>query len=675
MKTPPDWYRLAVAAGGEDAELWIYGDIGENWWDEESLTARRLADELAALDVSALTVRINSLGGQVADALAIYNAIRRHRAQVTVEIDGVAYSAASMIAMAGDRVRMAANALLMIHAPWGAAMGNAAEMRRYADVLDTYAEAMTQAYLRDGGPDAATVEAWLKDGEDHYFTAAEALEAGLVDEITRPVDIAARVRDLPLGRYRNPAKAIEEPAMPEPKTPVAQPAEPPTAPQAGAPAGGQNVADIEAAAERRALERERERRAAVRALAEPFVHQSGVPELVEAMLDDPTVDEAAARERILAHLAAGAEPVARPVRVGEDARDKFRAGARAAVLARAGLAADDDRGNEFRGLTLLELARASLERAGAPTRGLDRMSLVAAAFTHTSSDFGALLADVAEKAMLKGYDEAEETFQTWTATGSASDFKPMRRVDLNLFPTLEQVPEGAEYHYGTIGDRGETVQIATYGRMFSITRQAIINDDLDAFSRIPRRMGRAAIRTVGDLVYAILTSNPPMSDGKPLFHADHGNLLAASTITTAAVDKMRVAMATQKDPDGHAAALNIRLARLIVPMALEGQARVVRDAEFEVDPSAKNSRVPNAVRGTFEVVSDARLDAASPTAWYGAASAGMHDVVEVTYLDGQDRPYLEQKEGWTVDGAEFKVRIDAAATPLDFRTLAKNPGA
>jgi len=248
-------------------------------------------------------------------------------------------------------------------------------------------------------------------------------------------------------------------------------------------------------------------------------------------------------------------------------------------------------------------------------------------------------------------------------------------VDLNLFPTLEQVPEGAEYHYGTIGDRGETVQIATYGRMFSITRQAIVNDDLDAFSRIPRRMGRAAIRTVGDLVYAILTANPPMSDGKPLFHADHGNLLAASAITTAAVDKMRVAMATQKDPDGHAAALNIRLARLIVPMAMEGQARVVRDAEFEVDPTAKNSRVPNAVRGTFEVVSDARLDAASATAWYGAASAGMHDVVEVTYLDGQDRPYLEQKSGWTVDGAEFKVRIDAAATPLDFRTLAKNPGA
>jgi hypothetical protein len=85
--------------------------------------------------------------------------------------------------------------------------------------------------------------------------------------------------------------------------------------------------------------------------------------------------------------------------------------------------------------------------------------------------------------------------------------------------------------------------------------------------------------------------------------------------------------------------------------------------------------VPNSVRETFEVISDARLDAISPTAWYGAANPNSADTIEVNYLDGNDQPYLEQKSGWSVDGTEFKVRIDAGVAPLDYRTLAKNPGA
>jgi hypothetical protein len=182
-------------------------------------------------------------------------------------------------------------------------------------------------------------------------------------------------------------------------------------------------------------------------------------------------------------------------------------------------------------------------------------------------------------------------------------------------------------------------------------------------------MGRAAIRTVGDLVYAVLTSNPAMADTIALFHADHGNLLTGAAIATSSVDTMRVAMAKQKDGT---AVLGIRLAYLIVPVALEGTARVVRDSEFEVTGS-KNLTVPNSVRGTFEVISDARLDTASASNWYGAASPSMHDTIEVAYLDGVETPTLEQQSGWDVDGVEFKVRMDAGVKALDFRTMAKNP--
>jgi hypothetical protein len=302
---------------------------------------------------------------------------------------------------------------------------------------------------------------------------------------------------------------------------------------------------------------------------------------------------------------------------------------------------------------------------------MSNLEMVGAAFTHSTSDFTSLLADVAHKSMLKGYEEAEETFQAWTNRGELTDFKPTKRVDLNSFPSLSKVAEGAEYTYGTVGDRGETVTLATYGKLFSITRQAIINDDLSAFTRIPMKMGRAAIRTVGDLVYAILTSNPTMSDGTALFDAGHSNVGTGGVISTATVDEMRTLMATQKEGD---ASLNIRLANLIVPVALEGVAKVVRDSEKEVG-TTKNATIPNSVRGTFDVISDARLDADSALKWYGAAGNGMHDTVEVSYLDGNDMPYLEQQNGWNIDGAEFKVRIDAAATPLDFRTMAYNAGA
>jgi len=353
--------------------------------------------------------------------------------------------------------------------------------------------------------------------------------------------------------------------------------------------------------------------------------------------------------------------------------DKFKKGAQASLLMRSNMAQSDG-ANEFRSYSLFELARHSLALAGFSTAGMDKLQVVSAAFTHTSSDFSNLLVNTANKAMLKGYEEAEETFQLWTNVGELGDFKAAKRVDLNSFPSLDEVRDGAEYKYASIGDHGETIQLATYGKLFSITRQTIINDDLQAFTRIPMKMGRAAIRTVGDLVYAVLTSNPAMADGTALFHADHNNLQSSLAPQTASIEVMRAAMAKQRDAGRNASALNIRMANLLVPVALEGVAKVARDSEYEVGASTKNNTTPNTVRNTFEVISDARLDGNSATAWYGAANPGMHDTVEVAYLDGNQSPVLEQQAGWNVDGTEFKVRMDAGVAPLDFRTMQKNPG-
>lgn len=244
---------------------------------------------------------------------------------------------------------------------------------------------------------------------------------------------------------------------------------------------------------------------------------------------------------------------------------------------------------------------------------------------------------------------------------------------MNSVPNLDEIPAGAEYKYGTVGDRGETIQLATYGKLISMNRQTIINDDLQAFTRIPMMMGRAALRTIGNLVYAVLTSNPTMADGVALFHASHNNLGTTGALATGTIDELRALMA--KQTDGNAHALGITPGYLIVPEALRGAAMVVMESETEIAANQNNSRKPNSVRNIASVISDARLDANSTTQYYLVANPAMFDTIEVAYLDGVETPFLEQQQGWNIDGTSFKVRIDAGVKALDHRTLARNAGA
>jgi len=678
----PKPFRIKAAADNT-AEVLIFGDIGDSWYGD-SVAAKDFAEELAKLEVDEITIRINSYGGAVADGIAIYNAIKRHPANTIVSIEGVAISIASLIAMAADEVTMASNAIFMVHAPWGGLYGNAKELRDYADVLDKYSSAMASSYMEQTGQSYDDIMSLLTDGEDHYYTADEAMEYGFVDEVTDVLDVAAHglkkskfavslqnsfllkaQKDLQGAVVINQLKT--EAVMPKEQKTTGQ-----TVEAKDNKVDAEDQVKIETNAVQNALEKEGRRKMSIRAAFNAFKNNEGVQELLDSCIDDHTITEKQANAKLLVKLAEGVEPLARNagVDVVETAGEKFAKGAEAAIMAKAMLSKDDFR-NEFRSYSMLELARKSLSMHSVNLSSMDKMGIVSAAFTHTTSDFPSILSNIANKAMLKGYDEAEETFQIWTSRGELPDFKESERVDLNTFPSLAMVNEGAEFKQVTVGDRGEKIQLATYGNLFSITRQAIINDDLSVFTRVPMKMGRAAIRTIGDLVYAILTSNPVMSDGTTLFHADHNNIGAASAINTASVDAMRVLMATQKEGD---ATLNIRLANLLVPVALEGTAKVTRNSEYEVGASTRNNTTPNSVRETFEVISDARLDADSAVRWYGTASNSIHDTIEVAYLDGNDRPVLEQQNGWNVDGTEFKVRMDAGVSALDYRTMAKNDG-
>jgi hypothetical protein len=384
-------------------------------------------------------------------------------------------------------------------------------------------------------------------------------------------------------------------------------------------------------------------------------------------LADFTCNAEKARDKLLQALAAGTTPSAGPGAVHLYAGNGNLVGdsIRAAVMTRAGYA-QAEKDNSYNGYTLRELARASLVDRGIGISGAGTaQAMVGLAFTHSSSDFGNILMDVAHKAALMGWDEATESFEQWTRKGTLTDFKTAHRVGLESLASLRKVRAGAEYKYVTIKDRGEPIALATYGELFSIDRQTIINDDLDMLTRIPQAMGLAARATVGDLVWAVLTSNPKMSDGKPLFHADHGNLVSAD-LSIEGLDTARKAMLLQKSGDRR---LNIRPAYMLTPVAIESRAnQLIKSAS--VPGADANSGIVNPIQNFVTVASEARLDDSSSTDFYLTAAQG-RDTIEVAYLDGIDTPYLEQQQGFTVDGAAFKVRIDAGVAPLDWRGMVK----
>lgn len=170
----------------KNAELMLYGDIAESFWGD-TISAKEVTEYLADLDVENINVYINSNGGVVDTAIAISNALRRHKAKVTVNIDGIVASAATLITCAGDTVKMPKNALFMIHNPSTIAMGDSEEMRKQADVLEKYKNSITETYLQKVNIDKEKLSE-LMDNES-WLSAEEALKYGFIDEIIENVDI------------------------------------------------------------------------------------------------------------------------------------------------------------------------------------------------------------------------------------------------------------------------------------------------------------------------------------------------------------------------------------------------------------------------------------------------------------------------------------------------------
>ena len=331
---------------------------------------------------------------------------------------------------------------------------------------------------------------------------------------------------------------------------------------------------------------------------------------------------------------------------------------------------------QFAGLTLMEMARDFIEANGVNTRGMSKNEIADRALAAgtraggmmSTSDFPMILANVANKTLRAAYEAAPQTFRPLVRVTTTPDFKEITRAQLGEAPAFEKVAEHGEFKRGAIGEAVEKYKILTYGKIVGITRQAIINDDLDAFTRLPRAFGIQAASLESDLVWAQITSNPVMGDGTALFHANHKNIGTAAPISVDSVGAGRKMMSMQVGLDGKTR-LNISPAYLVVPRNAE---LVAEKLITDITPAKTADVVPASIR-KLQVISDPRLDDASPFNWYLAADGSLIDLIELAYLEGNQGVYTETRAGFDIDGVEVKVRLDVGAKVLDWRGLYKNP--
>lgn len=353
-------------------------------------------------------------------------------------------------------------------------------------------------------------------------------------------------------------------------------------------------------------------------------------------------------------------------------------GAEEAIAYRAGVkdAKVTDAAREFTGMGLYDIARELLIARGVKVRGMSKHRVATRAM-HSTSDFPLILENVMNKNLLDSYRETPRTFQSLGRRSTATDFREKHLYRLGDAPSLLPLGQGGEYKEGTFSESKESYAISTFARKISFTRQMLINDDMSALDRVPRMFGPAGARLENDIVWGLLlnydfingkAANIKMSDGKALFHADHGNLMtgAQSALSKDALSKLRELGRKQKTLDGHY--MNVEFGAIAVPTGLE------TDAEDLLMPNILAAKVSDqAPRQRMDIIVEPRLDAVSEKAWY--AFSRMIDTFEYAFLDGEEEMYTEVVHQTDADGMIVKVRKDFGAGLIDWRGMAKAAGA
>ncbi|MCJ7871491.1 Mu-like prophage major head subunit gpT family protein [Phaeobacter sp. J2-8] len=323
-------------------------------------------------------------------------------------------------------------------------------------------------------------------------------------------------------------------------------------------------------------------------------------------------------------------------------------------------------GREFANMRLDEMAQ--LSAGGNYLRGRRNASMFGGAMG--TDDFGSALAIASNKVLLQAYEASESQIKRASREIEAPDFRPINSVRVSGGVELGKVKENGEFTAGTITDAGEAFVIETYGKIFTLTRQAIVNDDLGAFEQSATMFGQGAALTEARIFATLLEMNsgagPVMSDTVNLFDAAHGNLASSGgALSISTLSAARTAMRRQKGLAGEA--IRVDPAMLIVPPELETVAE-----QLVAEIAATTTDESNPFTAKLTVLADAHLT--DEDAWYIAALPGRPDGLQHAYLSGTTGPQIFTREGFETDASEFKVRLDFGAGFVDHRAWYKNPG-
>lgn len=672
-------------APGGAAELLLFGYCGDDW-DEQGFTARGVVKALSGL--GDVLVRVNSGGGSAFEGAAIYAILKAHAGRVTVRVEGVAASAASLIAMAGAEIVMAEGAMMMIHDPSGITIGPAAAHQKSAEDLNKIAENYAAVYAARSGQDQAAVRALML--AETWFTAAEAVDAGFADRAAQDASEAVAAFDFTVyarapehlramavekgWRLRQPDPGASAPVhkelnMSTTKNTAAQPDAAVNSPAEAAQQSAEMRAASDAEIAREAAE-SRRRKAVVARFGEKLTAQQA-DTIAAGSRDEAEALVKAADIVIEARMAAEGPELRQTAHITRDERETLRDGIEGAIFAQLGRSEPDGKARPYMEMSLVEMAAAAIGHKGSLRHTAARERVLMAA-THTRSDFPAIFENALNKQLAARYREAKPTYRQIARRMTFNDFRPHPITRVGDWPTLLPVAESGEIKYGTVGEGRETVAAASYAVAMRISRQMLIDDDLDALAQVVADRGLAVARFEDATFYAMMLSGSN-ADGPTLatttrqvFNTtDLSKASSNAAISETSLGIARASLRKRTSLDG--AKLNI-----IGSILLTGPDKELEAQRLVAPIQAAASNNVNPFTGTLQVVTTAEI---AGNTWYLFASPADLACFVYGFLSGYEAPRMRMDEPFGQQGIAYSVEHDFGVGAIDFRGGFKNVGA
>lgn len=403
-------------------------------------------------------------------------------------------------------------------------------------------------------------------------------------------------------------------------------------------------------------EAEAQRRSDIRGL----VRAAGLgPELADQLIDDEA-DMTAAKAAVFdAQQTRRSAPVVRVHGSNEDPATIRTRQAEALAYRMGGLEELPEASRTYADVSLMDMAREAVERMGTSTRGMSRDEVLHRAAAHGTSDFALTVMDATGKTAMASYRAAESPLKALCRKQTLRDFKTSTAIRLGEMGELEEMAENGEFTATSRAEEGESINLKTFGRRIDLTRNLIINDDLNLLSDTVRAFGEAAAQTEAAIMVAMLTGNPDMRDGTPVFDASRGNIGdTAGLPSKATLTENREAMRLRTGTDGKTI-IDAPPRYLLVPADLETEAEEILAA---IQPGTTADVNPFA--GKLKLLVEPRLPTGT---WYLFADPARLACLRYAYLSGAEGVQVQRRESWDTLGLSFRGFLDFGAGWLDWR--------